>query len=61
MRSVGADRFEGVLEIVGDEIEAHKEEEDGHCESGKDFCALQAERMADGGSFPHLEVAEYVN
>lgn len=61
VRGVGAEGFEDVFEIVGDEVEAHEEEEDGHGEAGKDFGALEAERVADAGPFPDFKVAEDVH
>ncbi len=39
---VGAEGLEHVFEVVGDEVEAHEEEEDGHGEAGEDFGAFEA-------------------
>ncbi len=39
---MGANRFEDVLEVVGDEVEAHEEEEDGHGEASKDFGSFKS-------------------
>lgn len=56
-----ADFFEKVLEIVGDEIHAHEEEENRHGEAGKDFGALEPEGMANRRPFPDFEVGEDID
>jgi hypothetical protein len=61
VRAVGAEGFENVFEVVGDEIETHEEEEDGHGEASEHFCAFETEGMTDGTSFPDFEVVEYVH
>jgi len=61
VRSVRAEGFEKVLQVVGDEVEAHEDEEDGHAEAGDDLGALKAEGMADRAPFPDLEIAEDVD
>lgn len=42
VRGVTAPGFEHVLEVVGDEVEGHEQEEDGHRKASKDFGALEA-------------------
>jgi len=46
---------------MGHEVEAHEEEEDGHGKACQYFCAFEAERVPDGGTFPDFEVAEYIH
>lgn len=53
-------RVEEVACIVGDEIEAHEEKEDGHGETDEDFASLKPEGMPDTAAFPDLEVGENV-
>ena len=61
VRAVGAEGFENVFEVVGDEIETHEEEENGHGKASEHFCAFKTEGMTDGASFPDFEVVEYVH
>jgi hypothetical protein len=42
VRRVRAERLENMLKIVGDEIEAHEEEEDGHGEACEHFGAFES-------------------
>lgn len=61
VRFVVADAFEDVLQVVGDEVEAHEEEEHRHGEAGEDFGALEPERVPHAASLPDFEVAEDVD
>lgn len=58
---MAADCLEEVLEVVRNEIEPAKDEEDGHRKPGQDLGTLQAERMADAGTTPDLKVAQHVD
>ena len=42
-------------------IEAHKQQEDTHCKSGKDLGALEPERMPNAATAPRFKVAENVD
>ena len=61
VRGVLAQFLEHVLQVVGDEVHAHEEEEHAHREAGEDFGALESERVPDAGALPHLEVGEHVD
>lgn len=58
---VGTEVFKDMFQVVGDEVETHEEEEDGHCESSKNFCAFETEGMSDRRAFPDLEVGEHIH
>ncbi len=61
VRFMRSHALEHVLQVVGDEIQAHEEEEDGHGETGEDFGALEAEGVADRGALPYFEVAKDID
>lgn len=58
---VVAQRFEEVLQVVGDEVEAPEKEEDRHGEAGQDLSPLQSKGMPNTAPPPNLKVAQNVN
>lgn len=61
MRGMVAQRFKNVLQIVGDEVKAHEEEEDRHGEACKNLSTLESKRMSNAGALPHFEIAKDVD
>jgi hypothetical protein len=55
VRFVRSGGFEEVLCVVRDEIEAHEDEEDGHCEADYDFCAFETGRSLVGAESSELD------
>ena len=46
---------------MGEEIQAHEEEEHGHGEACEHLGALEPERMPHAAAGPHVEVTEHVD
>jgi hypothetical protein len=61
MRGMRAQGLENVLKVMGEEVEAHEEQEHGHSEASQHFCTLKTKRVSDGGSLPNFKVVEDVD
>lgn len=53
--------FQSMLDVVREQVEAAKHEEDGHGKAGQDLGALETKGVSDAGATPDFEVAEDVD